>query len=104
MPYLKDANNHDFGHIINKFRFITDNPRVVENILAPREAAFRRKLGLKDPLENTAAHTEECPFPDLNASESKADDIWISQLHVPVYVTSALAVRRRCLTPAMQIS
>lgn len=60
VPYLKDKNHHDFGHIINKFRFGADVSEAEEMSLLPREMATRGKLGIKDPLQNVAAHTEAC--------------------------------------------
>lgn len=62
VPYLRDNNHHDFGHIINKFRFGADIPQAQEAALLPREMATRRRLGIKDPLQNVAVHTEECKW------------------------------------------
>lgn len=60
VPYLRDKNHHDFGHIINKFRFGADiSPEAGASALT-REMATRVKLGIKDPLQAVAAHTEEC--------------------------------------------
>lgn len=62
VPYLRDNNHHDFGHIINQFRFGPDLELEAEARLLPREMAFRKKLGMKDPLQNVAVHTEESDY------------------------------------------
>ena len=60
VPYLRDSNHHDFGHVITKFRFGTDVEAESEAAVLPQEMAYRKKLGMKDPLQNIGAHTEEC--------------------------------------------
>ena len=60
VPYLKDKNHHDFGHIINKFRFGADISPEAGASAFVREMATRTKLGIKDPLQAVAAHIEEC--------------------------------------------
>ena len=62
MPYLKDSNHHDFGHIIHKFRFGADLEEAEEAALLPREMATRAKLGIRDPLQSVAAHTEASDY------------------------------------------
>jgi len=62
VPYLKDNNHHHFGHIINKFRFGADLDAETESTALPKEMSFRKKLGMKDPLQSIAVHTEECEF------------------------------------------
>ncbi|CAD6589943.1 MAG: hypothetical protein TREMPRED_005581, partial [Tremellales sp. Tagirdzhanova-0007] len=59
VPYLKDSNHHDFGHIINKFRFAADLTSDQEASVLPKEMATRAKLGIRDPLQSVAAHTGE---------------------------------------------
>ncbi|KAL7419636.1 ER-derived vesicles protein erv46 [Cryptotrichosporon argae] len=59
VPYLKDSNHHDFGHVINDLRFAADVPPALEKRQAPKELAMRDKLGIKDPLRGVQAHTEE---------------------------------------------
>nr|ODO02415.1 COPII-coated vesicle component Erv46 [Cryptococcus depauperatus CBS 7855] len=62
VPYLKDANHHDFGHIIHKFRFGGDLTEKEEIKTLPLEQKWRDKLGLKDPLQDIKAHTEESNY------------------------------------------
>lgn len=83
VPYLKDNNHHDFGHIINKFRFGADLTADQEANVLPKEMATRAKLGIRDPLQSIAAHTEECTFPHDHGLR------WLihsgSGLHVPMW-------------------
>lgn len=65
MPYLKDANHHDFGHWINEFRFAADMPPAKEASLLPREMASRKKLGIRDPLQGVTANTAECEYSSI---------------------------------------
>jgi hypothetical protein len=60
VPYLKDSNHHDFGHIINKFRFAADMDDAQEKKVIGKEMMSRTKLGIMDPLYGVKAHTEEC--------------------------------------------
>ncbi len=60
VPYLKDANHHDFGHSIHKFRFGADMTAEEEKAIMSKEIKTRNKLGIRDPLQGVAAHTEEC--------------------------------------------
>jgi hypothetical protein len=62
VPYLKDANHHDFGHVINKFSFGADRTPAQEAASLRKETASRTKLGIKDPLQGVKAHTEECEW------------------------------------------
>ncbi|KAK4684907.1 endoplasmic reticulum-Golgi intermediate compartment protein 3, partial [Tremellales sp. Uapishka_1] len=62
VPYLKDANHHDFGHIIHQFRFGADVAISEEEQMKPQELATRAKLGIRDPLQAVGAHTEESDY------------------------------------------
>ncbi|GFZ42595.1 hypothetical protein JCM24511_00311 [Saitozyma sp. JCM 24511] len=62
VPYLKDANHHDFGHVINKFSFGADRTPAQEAASLRKETASRTKLGIKDPLQGVKAHTEESDY------------------------------------------
>lgn len=59
MPYLRDSNAHDFGHVINDFRFAAD-AEAQGTKAKSKEVATRAKLGIKDPLHGVQAHTEQC--------------------------------------------
>ncbi|AFR97842.1 COPII-coated vesicle component Erv46 [Cryptococcus neoformans] len=58
VPYLRDKNHHDFGHIVHKFRFGGDMTKAEELTVLPKEQRWRDKLGLRDPLQGMKAHTE----------------------------------------------
>lgn len=58
VPYLKDANQHDFGHTIHQFRFAADLTPEKESQLLPKEMKTRRKLGIDDPLRGLTAGTD----------------------------------------------
>lgn len=60
VPYLRDSNHHDFGHYVNKLRFVGDTDDGVLGFVNGKEMQSRRKLGILDPLTGTKAHTEEC--------------------------------------------
>ena len=60
VPYLKDANKHDFGHSINSLTFGADLTPEQERSQYKQEIAFRRQLGILDPLTKTSAHVAEC--------------------------------------------
>ena len=60
VPYLRDSNHHDFGHIIHTFRFGADISPEEQAVSLPKEMATRAKLGIRDPLQSVGAHTEEC--------------------------------------------
>ncbi|WWD16541.1 hypothetical protein CI109_100968 [Kwoniella shandongensis] len=62
VPYLKDANHHDFGHIIHKFRFAADLTAADEEKTVPKELKWRDSLKMRDPLQEIAAHTEESNY------------------------------------------
>lgn len=68
VPYLRDNNHHDFGHIIHSFRFGADMSREEELATVPVEQETREKLGIRDPLQGVGAHTEECEFSCLSRS------------------------------------
>lgn len=58
VPYLKDANQHDFGHTIHQFRFAADLSPEQEAQLLPKEMKTRRNLGIDDPLRGLKAGTD----------------------------------------------
>ncbi|KAK6907281.1 hypothetical protein I203_101271 [Kwoniella mangroviensis CBS 8507] len=62
VPYLRDNNHHDFGHVIHKFRFGADLTAAEEATVLPKEAKWRNSLMMRDPLQEVAAHTEESQY------------------------------------------
>ncbi|WVQ79012.1 hypothetical protein IAT38_001104 [Cryptococcus sp. DSM 104549] len=62
VPYLRDSNHHDFGHVIHKLRFGGDLDFKHETEMQPKEQKWRESLGIKDPLQGIAAHTEESNY------------------------------------------
>jgi hypothetical protein len=64
VPYLRDSNHHDFGHYVNKLRFVADAEEGSLGAVSSKEMQSRRKLGIQDPLTGTKAHTEECESAD----------------------------------------
>lgn len=80
VPYLKDSNHHDFGHYVNRLRFVSDMEELYDTAMLGREAKTRASLGLKDPLTGTKAHTEECEF-------AQRTMLTHSRLHVSMWVT-----------------
>lgn len=89
VPYLRDKNHHDFGHIVHKFRFGADMTKAEELTVLPKEQRWRDKLGLRDPLQGIKAHTEVCEcdlFSQFYLADSKC-----SQLYVSVSVSASFA-------------
>ncbi|WVQ94760.1 hypothetical protein IAU59_001841 [Kwoniella sp. CBS 9459] len=62
VPYLRDSNHHDFGHVIHKFRFGADLTASDEKAVLPKEAKWRNSLNMRDPLQEVAAYTEESQY------------------------------------------
>lgn len=61
LPYLRDGNvHHDFGHIINKFRFTGEMPGQLyhRNQIQKKEDETRKELGIHDPLQGVRAHAD----------------------------------------------
>lgn len=62
LPYLRDGSvHHDFGHIINKFRFTGEMPGLAyhRNLIQKKEEETRQELGIRDPLQGVRAHADE---------------------------------------------
>lgn len=89
VPYLRDKNHHDFGHIVHKFRFGADMTKAEELTVLPKEQRWRDKLGLKDPLQGIKVHTEVCECD--SSSQFYPADLKCSQLHVPMSVSASLS-------------
>ncbi|PWN45193.1 ER to Golgi transport-related protein [Ceraceosorus guamensis] len=71
VPYLagnKEANHHDFGHIIHELSFGTQEEFIATqtwnnvNPLAKRPKTAKQRLGIVDPLQGVRAHTEKSQF------------------------------------------
>ncbi|KZO97037.1 Sec1-like protein [Calocera viscosa TUFC12733] len=61
VPYLKDANHHDFGHQIHYFAFESDGEQQAE--LGRLSKSIKTRLGIdKNPLDGVKAHTEESNY------------------------------------------
>jgi len=60
VPYLKDADQHEFGHVIHTFRFAADMSPEQERKLYPKEMKTRKALGIDDPLRGMKAGTDFC--------------------------------------------
>ncbi|KAL5634319.1 hypothetical protein ACGC1H_002406 [Rhizoctonia solani] len=85
VPYLKDGNHHDFGHIIHEFHF--EGEREVEDQWRgeTRGSEWRKKVGLDGhPLEGVQAHVtygRESSFDSTKASN------WMFQYFMKVVST-----------------
>jgi hypothetical protein len=73
VPYLKDSNHHDFGHMIKKFHFAADGPEAQDVRVLKKEMDTRATLGIHDPLQAVAAHTEECECSHTVSQEAQTD-------------------------------
>jgi len=62
VPYLKDANEHDFGHYIHQLRFAADLSPEAEKQMFAKEMKTRKALGIRDPLVDVDAHTEASDY------------------------------------------
>jgi hypothetical protein len=56
VPYLKDNNHHDFGHVIKKFQFEAEGDAGKGELTRK----LRKKLGIVNPLDGLVVHPEEC--------------------------------------------
>jgi hypothetical protein len=62
VPYLKDKNHHDFGHVINKLQF---EGEATSNGMSGKAAddltkSMKKRLGIVNPLDGAVVHPEEC--------------------------------------------
>ncbi|KDN53212.1 DUF1692-domain-containing protein [Tilletiaria anomala UBC 951] len=65
VPYLAGtgAEHHDFGHIINKFGFGSEEEfHMSKDKQRPEDNGIKKKLGVVDPLNGVHAHTEKSQF------------------------------------------
>jgi hypothetical protein len=66
VPYLKDNNHHDFGHVINKFQFEGDDA-TADGFSGKRAddltKSMKKRLGIVNPLDGAVVHPEECELP-----------------------------------------
>ncbi|CAE7123889.1 unnamed protein product [Rhizoctonia solani] len=85
VPYLKDGNHHDFGHIIHQFHF--EGKREVEDEWRgeTRGTEWRQKVGLeRHPLEDVYAHVTSFRG---NTYEGREATNWIFQYYMKVVST-----------------
>jgi hypothetical protein len=78
VPYLKDADQHDFGHQIHTFRFAADVSPEQERKMYPKEMKTRKALGIDDPLRGMKAGTDFC--------ESTLHPKWLGLIGVADYM------------------
>lgn len=64
VPYLQGGKNHDFGHIIHRFGFSAES----EHDDSTESDRMKRSLGIVNPLDGVAAHTEESNYSALVSS------------------------------------
>ncbi|CAE6416337.1 unnamed protein product [Rhizoctonia solani] len=86
VPYLKDGNHHDFGHIIHEFHF--EGEREVEDEWRgeTRGTAWRQNVGLGEhPLEGVQAHVNH--FRGGYESEREKATNWMFQYFMKVVST-----------------
>jgi hypothetical protein len=61
VPYLKDKNHHDFGHVIHKFQFEADNSGSVLDLgMEELTKSVKKRLGIVNPLDGAVVHPEVC--------------------------------------------
>jgi len=60
VPYLQGGNKHHFGHVIHRFSFGTEDEQIESNVVETER--LKRSLGIEDPLNGLAAHTEESNY------------------------------------------
>lgn len=60
VPYLQGGQHHDFGHIIHRFNFGSEEEAVGRN--AYETDRLKNSLGIQDPLNGIKAHTEESNY------------------------------------------
>ena len=65
VPYLKESNHHDFGHVINNFHFSPDLPELQTNDMRKKKMKTRKLLNIEDPLRTYSARTEDCTMSPL---------------------------------------
>ncbi|KAI9632585.1 putative ER to Golgi transport-related protein [Dioszegia hungarica] len=95
VPYLKDSNHHDFGHIINKFRFAADMDDVQEKKVIGKEMMSRTKLGIMDPLYGVKAHTEESDYMfQYFIKVVSTDLVYLNGEHIPTHQYSVTQYER----------
>lgn len=60
VPYLQGGQHHDFGHVIHRFNFGSEDEAVGRN--AYETERLKGSLGISDPLNGIKAHTEESNY------------------------------------------
>ncbi|GHJ87658.1 hypothetical protein NliqN6_4060 [Naganishia liquefaciens] len=65
VPYLKDKNHHDFGHVINKLQFEGDQATLKG--ISGKNAddltkSMKKRLGIVNPLDGAIVHPEESDY------------------------------------------
>lgn len=62
VPYLKDNNHHDFGHIINKFQFEADYKGTAKSdahtMVDDLTRTLKKRLNIVNPLDGAVVHPE----------------------------------------------
>jgi hypothetical protein len=89
VPYLKDNNHHDFGHVINKFQFEADNSGSTDDHgIEELTKSVKKRLEITNPLDGAVVHPEVCESIqselkcELERPADKAAFGSISRLHV----------------------
>ncbi|KAJ9114412.1 hypothetical protein QFC20_001555 [Naganishia adeliensis] len=59
VPYLKDNNHHDFGHVINKFQFEGEAQGMTGKAADDLTKSMKKRLGIVNPLDGAVVHPEE---------------------------------------------
>lgn len=86
VPYLKDKNHHDFGHVINKFQFEGEAQGMTGKAADDLTKSMKKRLGIVNPLDGAVVHPEECKHGLAGVGTGSDSTSFISRLHVPVYV------------------
>lgn len=60
VPYLQGGNHHHFGHVVHRFSFGSEEEQFAEN--EQETERLKKSLGIQDPLNGMAAHTEESNY------------------------------------------
>ncbi|KAJ9125799.1 hypothetical protein QFC24_002583 [Naganishia onofrii] len=75
VPYLKDNNHHDFGHVINKFQFEGDDA-TADGFSGKRAddltKSMKKRLGIVNPLDGAVVHPEELYVLQVVGSERQS--------------------------------
>jgi hypothetical protein len=97
VPYLKDNNHHDFGHVINKFQFEGEAQGMTGKAADDLTKSMKKRLGIVNPLDGAVVHPEECKHV-LTGVRTDSNSIALFQRITCISVRSLLHRCRQVLT------